>query len=239
MIEKINDINEFDEWKIRDIFSVRILSLLKSYGCKYQFAVFYKQVIDGKITAILSKLDGDFTLSVDTGFDNDELIRFFCITGYNTILSSDSFLLGASYEQGAVMSCDTKPEFTLNNCEIDEYPKLMDLFNFVDYEMQDFKAWYVDISHRVRHKTAKAYTLNVRDNIISSGILSSIIDGYSVLTAVRTADDFMNMGYGSALVKYILNDVTGTVYIMRDADRNENFYSKIGFKNIGNWRIYK
>lgn len=239
MIERINEIKEYDDWKIRDIYSVRILSLIKSYGCKYQFAVFYKQVIDGKITAILSKLDGDFTLSVADGFDNDELLRFFCITGYNTILSSDAFSLGASYEEGAVMCCASKPECVLHNCEVDEYPKLMDLFNFVDYDMQDFKAWYVDISHRVRHKTAKAYTLTVRDNMISSGILSSIIDGYSVLTGVRTADGFMNMGYGSALVKYIMNDVKGTVYIMRDRDRNESFYTKIGFKNIGNWRIYK
>lgn len=239
MIEKINDISEFNDWKIRDIYSVRILSLLKSYGCKYQFAVFYKQVIDGKITAVLSKLDGDFTLSVDDGFDNDELLRFFCVTGYNTILCSNAFQLGASYEEGAVMCCSSKPAFTLSHCEIDEYPKLMDLFNFVDYEMQDFKAWYVDISHRVRHKTAKAYTLNVGGSIITSGILSSVIDGYSVLTAVRTADDFMNMGYGSTLVKYILNDVKGTVYIMRDMDRNEHFYQQIGFKNIGNWRIYR
>ena len=49
----------------------------------------------------------------------------------------------------------------------------------------------------------------------------------------------MNMGYGSTLVKYILNDVKGTVYIMRDMDRNEHFYQQIGFKNIGNWRIYR
>ena len=52
MIEKIQNKSEFESWTKRDIFSVRILSILESYGCKYQFASYFKQVIDGEITAI-------------------------------------------------------------------------------------------------------------------------------------------------------------------------------------------
>ena len=239
MIEKIDSVNGFDEWLKRDIFTVRILSLLKSYGCKYQFASFYKQVIDGKITAILSKLDGDFTLSVDNGFDNEELVHFFCITGYNSILSSDKFLISPRFDEGNVMVSTAKREQNLGTAVVDEYPKLMDLFNFVDYEEQDFKSWYVDISHRVRHGTAKAYTLNVDGFTVSSGILSSIIEDYSILTAVRTAKEFRRMGYASALVSYICCDVKGIVYLMCDSDYNEKFYTKLGFETKEKWRIYK
>ncbi len=239
MIEKIEDISQFDDWHIRDIFSVRILSLLYAYGCKYQFATFYRQIIDGKITAIISKLDNDVTISVADGFDNEELVHFLCVSGYATVLSCDKFMLSSRYEEGMVMSCTSKREMPMLNTQLDEYPKLMDLFNFVDYEGQDFKAWYVDISHRVRHKSAKAYTLNVDDEIISSGILSSMIDGYAILTAVRTRDEFQRMGYGSCLVCSICNDVKGTVYIMRDMDRNEEFYVNCGFENIYKWRMYK
>lgn len=239
MIEIINDPKEFDIWESRDIFTVKILSLLYSYGTKYNFATFYKQVIDGKTTAILSRLDNDFTLSVIDDFDDAELIHFFCVAGYNTILCSDEFEFGAKYSQGAIMSCDKKHDSVMTGATLDEYPKLMDLFNFVDYENQDFKSWYVDISHRVRHNTAKAYTLNVSDSIISSGILSSIIDGYSILTGVRTDEEFRHMGYGSCLVNNICSDVNGAVYIMREQNANEEFYLKLGFNNIGNWRIYK
>ncbi len=239
MIEKIDSVNGFDEWLKLDIFTVRILSLLKSYGCKYQFATFYKQVIDGKITAVLSKLDGDFTLSVDNGFDNEELVHFFCITGYNSILSSDKFLISPRFDEGNVMVSTAKREQNLGTAVVDEYPKLMDLFNFVDYEEQDFKSWYVDISHRVRHGTAKAYTLNVDGFTVSSGILSSIIEDYSILTAVRTAKEFRRMGYASALVSYICCDVKGIVYLMCDSDYNEKFYTKLGFETKEKWRIYK
>lgn len=239
MIEKIEDINELDSWKIRDIYTIRILALLESYGTKYHFATFYKQTIDGKITAIISKLDNDVTLSVDDGFDNTEIVHFMCVTGYNTLLCDDRPVLSSRFEEGIVMECITKREAVMQGAVIDEYPKLMDLYNFVDYEGQDFKAWYVDISHRVRHGTARAYTLEVSDEIISSGILSSIYEKYAILTAVRTVDEFRRMGYGSTLVTTICSDINGPVYIMRDANRNESFYTKLGFKNIGKWRMYK
>ena len=239
MIEQVFDATLFDDWQNRDIFSVRILALLKSYGCKYQFATFYRQVIDGNVTAILSRLDHNYTLSVTEGFDEEELVHFFCITGYQTIASSDAFYISDRFEQGVIMASSVKNQFSLENAVVDEYPKLIDLYNFVDYENQDFKAWYVDISHRVRHHTAKAYTLNVDGVIVSSGILSSIIDGYAVLSAVRTDDENRRKGYGSALVNYICNDVNGEVLLVRDEQLNEEFYTRLGFQNIGLWRMYK
>ena len=81
MIEQIEDSSLFDDWKKKDIYTVRILALLKSYGTAYRFATFYRQIIDGKITAILSKLDNDVTLALDDGFDNEELVRFFLHNG--------------------------------------------------------------------------------------------------------------------------------------------------------------
>lgn len=240
MICKIENPNEFNSWKLRDIFSIRILALLKSYECKYNFATFYKQIDDnGIITAIISKLDNDVTISLGDDFDNNEIVHFLCVTGYSSVVCSDEFQFGAKYDEGMIMSSSIKRDSTMQGVIIDEYPKLMDLYNFVDYDGMDFKAWYVDISHRVRHYTAKAYTLNVGENIISSGILSSIYEGYAVLTAVRTSDEFRKMGYGSTLVNYICSDVCSTVYIMRDMELNESFYQKLGFKNIGKWRIYK
>ncbi len=239
MIEIINSAEQFNEWTKRDIYSIRVLSLLESYGTKYHFATFYRQIIDGKITAILSRLDNDITLALDDGFDNAEFVRFFCITGHGAILCDPAFEFGAKYDEGMIMACNNKRDSVMAGVEIDEYPKLMDLFNFVDYGSQDFKAWYVDISHRVRHNTAKAYTLNFDGNIISSGILSSIYDGYGVLTAVRTADNFRCMGYGGHLVSYICSDVKKSVYIMREMDINEEFYTKLGFENIGVWRMYR
>lgn len=239
MIELIENENDFNEWNVSDIYAVRIFSLLKSYGTKYNFAKFYRQIVGGKITAVMSCLDNNFTIALTDGFDNEEIVRFLCVNGYLTLLCDDRLVLSSRFEEGDVMVCSSKFETSFTDAVVDEYPKLMDLYNFIDYEGQDFKAWYVDISHRVRHNTAKAYTLKLNDTIIASGILSSIYNDNAVLTAVQTTPEYRNMGYGSALVGYICSDVGKNVYIMREQGRNENFYSKLGFKNIGKWRMYK
>lgn len=241
MIKKIENSDEFLTWNKKDIFAIKIFALAKSYGLKYNFATFYRQIIDGKTVSLISKLDNDFTISLTNGFDNDELLRFFCISGYTSITCDEQLTIGAKYTEGIVMSNSNRTfdDPLPINTIIDEYPKLMDLYNFVDYENQDFKAWYVDISHRVRHKTAKAYTLCFNGSIISSGILNAIYDNNAILTAVRTDDEYRNLGYGSALVKYICSDVKGAVYLMREKNLNEHFYKHLGFENIGLWRIYK
>ena len=137
------------------------------------------------------------------------------------------------------MSTNKKPDIFPVYAELDEYPKLMDLFNFTDYETSDFELWYADVSHRIRHNCAKAYTLCINEEIISSGMFSAMYDDCAVLSAVKTQQEFRGLGYGSALVGAMMNDIKSTVFLMRDNDKNESFYKRLGFENTGIWRIYK
>ena len=239
MIEKIESFEALDAWRARDIYSVRILALAKSYGFQYNFCTFYRQVEDDRVTALLSRLDNNVTLALAEDYDREELVRFLCITGYSSILTDASFELNPRFQEGEVMASSLKREGTAGDAELDEYPKLMDLFNFVDYGSQDFNAWYVDISHRIRHGTAKAYTLNKDNEVIASGILSSVYDNKAILTAVRTREDKRRSGYGTELVRAICSDVSDEVYIMREDGKNEEFYRQLGFQPVGKWRIYQ
>lgn len=239
MIKKIERENEFDGYTKKDLYSVRIKALLGAYGTAYDFAVFYKQLnSDGEITGIISKLDGDFTISMNNA-DKAELAEFICVIGYNSCLCDGLGDCIDCYDEGIIMVSDRKTEYNLPYTEIDEYPKLMDLFNFQDYEKADFEAWYVDISHRIRHGTAKAYSVNVNNEIVSSGIFSSIHNNDAILTSVNTAPEFRRMGYGSVLVSHMICDVSGSVFLMREKNKNENFYSRLGFINTGKWRLYR
>lgn len=240
MIEKISNISQLDGFVKEDIYYIRIMSLLKAYGCAYDFACFYRQLDESnRITAVISKLDGDFTLCLDTNADTAELREFFSATGYCTVLADSSFDFTDSFDTGAVMMTAKKVELPCAYAEIDRFPKLMELFNFVDYDTLNFESWYVDISHRIRHGCARAYTLNINDEIISSGIFSSVFNDSAVLSSVRTAPEFRHMGYGLALISEMLGDIRGRVYLMREMNKNENFYNKLGFENTGKWRLYK
>ncbi len=123
--------------------------------------------------------------------------------------------------------------------QIDCFPKLMDIYNFNDYSSAEFESWYVDISHRIRHGCAAAYSLNVNGEIASSAVFSSIYNDNAVLSAVQTAPNYQKHGYGSALVSHMMCDVLGKVFLMREKGKNELFYSRLGFENIGKWRMYK
>lgn len=240
MIELIEEESQFNGFDVTDIYSVRILSLLNAYGCKYPFARFYRQIDDnGTITAIISYLDHDATISFSDDADLNELSEFISVIGFSSVLCDERLSVSADYESGIVMKSTKSIEISMSYITIDEYPPLFDLYNFIDYGESNFEAWYVDINHRIRHNTAKAVTLNVNDEIISSAIFSSIYENNAVLTGVQTKPEFRKMGYGSALVSSMCCDFGGTVYLMRENGRNESFYKKLGFENIGKWRIYK
>jgi len=239
MIKKAESIYDLDRFDRKDIYSLRIKSLLCAYGCKYDFVSFYRQINHDKVTAVISVLDSDLTLSFDEDADKQELCEFFTVMGFSSLLCDDSFVMPFEFEQGIVMETDRKIEKHIPYCEIDNYPKLMELFNLTDYDKIDFESWYVDISHRIRRGCAKAVTLSVNSQIVSSAVFSAIYKNDAVLTAVKAQPEFRRMGYGSALVSEMINDISGKVYLMREKDKNEKFYKKLGFVNTGKWRIYK
>lgn len=241
MIEKIDEFSQIENYKIKDIYSVRILSLLNAYGCKYPFAQFYRQIDDDdNVTSIISSLDKDVTVSFDGEIaDKDELTQFLHIIGFASVLCDEGLQMNSLFDSGVVMKSGKKIEIPCDYTEIDEYPYLFDLYNFVDYDGNSFESWYVDISHRIRHGAAKAVTLNINEEIISSAIFSSIYKNDAIITAVKTNPEFRKMGYGSALVSAMCCDISGDVYLMREKNKNESFYKKLGFENIGIWRIYK
>ncbi|MDE7123925.1 MAG: GNAT family N-acetyltransferase, partial [Eubacterium sp.] len=211
MIKQIEEISQFNSYDLTDIYAVRILSLLNAYGCKYPFARFYRQINDdGVVTAILSVLDKDITISFDKNADRDELSQFVSVIGFDSVLCDEALEIESSFECGIVMKTDKSIEIPCNYTEIDEYPHLFDLYNFIDYGEINFDSWYVDISHRIRHGAAKAFTLNMDEEIISSAIFSSIYKNNAILTGVKTKPEFRKMGYGSALVSAMCCDFNGT-----------------------------
>lgn len=240
MIELIENEKQFNGFDVSDIYAVRIFSLLKAYGCSYPFVRFYRQKNDfDEITAVLSVLDRDITVSFCENAEKEEICEFLSVIGYSTVLCDEKLELGSPFESGAVMKSNKTIELSMPDVEIDEYPPLFDLYNFIDYGLNNFEAWYVDINHRIRHGCAKAVTLNIDEEIISSAIFSSIYKNNAVLSGVQTNPEYRKNGCASLLVSNMCADFGGTVYLMRESGRNESFYKKLGFINTGKWRMYK
>ena len=159
MIEYQQNLDLLRQYEQTDLFSVRVLALAESYGCGYNFARFYVQRTEsGQMTAVLSYLDRDCTLSLTENADREELTAFFAAMGYGTLLCTADFCMDRPYREGPMMQSVRRYDVQSGMAVFDSYPKLMDLYNFIDYDSQDFESWYVDLSHRIRHGGAKALT---------------------------------------------------------------------------------
>ena len=78
MIKLIDNPDEFDTFNKEDIFFIRIMSLLKAYSTEYNFALFYKQIDESEnITAIISRLDNDYTIRHNDNFNQKKNLTIF------------------------------------------------------------------------------------------------------------------------------------------------------------------
>ena len=79
MIEYQQNLDLLRQYEQTDLFSVRVLALAESYGCGYNFARFYVQRTEsGQMTAVLSYLDRDCTLSLTENADRERSLYSLC-----------------------------------------------------------------------------------------------------------------------------------------------------------------
>ena len=241
MIEKIDSFQKLDAFKDKNIFTVRIKSLAYVYGFGFSFASFYRQIINNETAAVFSVLDSDITLAVDANCaDFDELAEFFMLRGFTSLMCSDDFIIDGEYDHGQIMECRCKFDLTdfQEAVGISTFEQLSGLYEFLDYG-GSFDAWYADIRRRLNLFSAKACGIYRNEKIVTSAVLSSIYKSDAVLTGVKTDEKYRRQGFAGEAVKYLCNCVPGSVYLMREDGKNENFYSEIGFKNIERWRMYR
>lgn len=101
MIEYQQNLDLLRQYEQTDLFSVRVLALAESYGCDCNFARFYVQRTEsGQMTAVLSYLDRDCTLSLTENADREELTAFFAAMGYGTLLCTADFAWIGLTERG-------------------------------------------------------------------------------------------------------------------------------------------
>lgn len=241
MIEKIECFRQFDEYKNEDLYTVRIKALAQAYGFGYDFAVFYRQIINGRCAAVICRLDSDAVISLDFGLaDVSELSSFFAFRGFSSLLCDDSFQLDREYDSGVVMKSESVlfKECRRKAVAVKGYEELKMLYEFTGYA-GGFEAWYADISRRIRTKTAAACAVFENGEIISAAVLSSLYNGSAVLSGVKTKPEYRKAGIAGAVVSKLCRASADRVYIMREQNKNESFYEELGFKNTGKWRIYR
>lgn len=100
----------------------------------------------------------------------------------------------------------------------------------------DFQAFYLDISHRMRHGAAYGAVRYQEGRLVGCGLVSAVTEEAALLSALAVEAGFRGRGLGSGIVEEICR-VMGdrSVYVLRADGQNEGFYERMGFYPCGRW----
>lgn len=97
-----------------------------------------------------------------------------------------------------------------------------------------FDAWYADMSHRLRHGCARAYTAGP-GKPVSACLVAAESAAAGLIAGVATLPDFRNRGYASSLVLRAAEDLraAGKCTVLECTQSLLPFYQKLGFAPAG------
>lgn len=145
---------------------MRLAAFLQAYGPGYPFALFWVQTDDsGRMTAALSRVDGQVTVCACEQADLEEVWAFLSAAGYESVLCP-AWVAQASSTRGVcrMESCHAMrlsgvpavPEICepAAICKEPSLRQVYELLRAAGEPLPQWEAWLPDVSHRVRHGAA-------------------------------------------------------------------------------------
>ena len=202
----------------------------------------WRQVDDeGNTIALLSSVDGNFTLIATELTDLEEVGEFLKFFGCSSLISN--IPLSSSSESYSLFKftgdenekCNER--FTVVNIEssISVYRGYHSVL-FMDMD-HDFDSWYCDFSKKIINGDAKAVALNQFQIYLSIATAPLIFENIAIISGVFTLNGFRNRGYSKAtiykLIEELKKDKVNEIYLWCEKSL-EDFYRKLGFTKTGN-----
>lgn len=233
MIKEIETIAE-----ISGDFSPLLSRIFVSYKYKSGSDNAWRQVdSEDNTTALLSSVDGNFTLISTEDTDFEEIKEFLEFFGCNSVLSDVP--LSASAKSYALFRFlgNNSSEDNFDYCVLDSastvslYKEFYSLL-FADLE-NDFDLWYCDFSKKIVNNDAKAICLKQDEKPVSIAIAPMLYKNTAIISGVYTLKNCRNKGFSKATIYKLIeelkkNNVTD-IYLWCEKDVEE-FYEKIGFE---------
>ncbi len=186
-----------------DHYKRKIKASFYAYGTKFEFCKFFLVSFEEK-SGIISLFNSSMVISFQDEFNFcDELISeiadFIHLYSPFSIESSVDFITKMSLKLGEKYNSNERTEFSFSyeknneiNMEIDEIPKLDDVFNILKKSFEAFETldayelWLTDTSHKIRHGISQVFLAQKR----TTATLQYIIDDVALIGHVATLPEF-------------------------------------------------
>lgn len=238
------ELSQFTQFCAYNPFGCKIDGLQRAYGLALPFARFWLQFSpEGIPTAALSFLDGAMVLHGTKGQDSQELLSFLSMAGCRTLLCEESTTLALGIKptrQGEIFQISPQPGFLYENKGETCQPPLRQVFTLLcdcgELHPNQFEAFYLDASHRVRHGAAIIQGILFHGKLAACAMANSITEHTAVLSAVAVHPDFRRQGLGSQAVKVLMNSLSSKqIFVLCATREAQDFYSSLSFSHSGSW----
>lgn len=216
-------------------YGCKIAALARAYGFEKSFVCFW---LDAKNETVFCQTDGDMIIS-GTVLDREETESFLHAVGPTGILcavkNAETLTLPAT-QSGDILKKQIKAG---KAAKFD--PKavnIRDLYHLLEENgmVAEFEPFYLDLSHKLRHGTAMAFTQRSGKELAGCAVVSAITDDAAVLSAVAVKPKFRRQGIGTALIRQAEEALAGkTMYVFREKGKNREFYQKLEYSRTDTW----
>ena len=224
-----------------DPFGCKIASLARAYGLETPFAGFWLQTEENTITAALSRLEDAAVLFAPGQADWEEWESFLSTLGVSAVQCRAELPLFADWErgQGIIMKLCAPLR-----AEREEEPALADVYHLLascdgpGFHPPPFDQFYVDMSHRVRHKTARVRGVWEGETLVACAMTVAETEADALLGAVAAHPAKRRSGYGGRAVRALCAELlqeNKEIFLFRSETENQAFYERLGFSFCGRW----
>lgn len=244
--KRLGDLTDFCE---NSPFGSKILSLCQCYGLAMPFLDFWLQY-DGqeRVRAALMKFENAVTIVGSAQTDTEEIAVFVRAIGFSALNTDIPIELENCTENKAIFmeygGTNRQPpdrfEFQLSGSLYQAYDIMKSRENNTDFHVPLFEGFYVDMCHRMRHGGGECAIVFYEKKEAACALATAVTDKYVLLGVVACRPEYQNLGLGSAAVRAILSHFADkSVFVLRDENKNQNFYQKLGFIERQPIYIYK
>ncbi len=213
----------------------KILAAYKAYGAGYDFCKFYS-CKDGIIHIYNTSMviDGNIDVSETEMFIN--MTKPFAIEmSRRETLHFDSTYVRKNRTLFRVKSGDT--DIDINDVKVNDCTdKCFEILSKSFENMGSYDAWYVDISHKIRHNVSNLYLFD------STTVTQQFnINGFIFLSHIATAPEARGRGTARRLLYCLGKEAEkrgGEAYLFA-LDHRRSFYESIGFEPVYEDTLYE
>lgn len=216
----------------------KIYSISSCYGFDRKFATFW---LDDVRSAVFSLMDGTMIIAgtISNGDEARDFIRMLSPSEIiTTIRNSDVLELNVTVTGDIMRKSADESSAPSSEIAPDETVDIRELYAFFEacgMSLGEFEAFYLDLSHKLRHKESFVFTKR-SEKIASAAIVSAMTPRASVVSCIATDEAHRREGLAAGLMKRIEAFLgTRSLYIFKAAGENTEFYASLDFKKTDTW----